>query len=121
MANYADGSPPSNTSSTAAPPCSTYDRLPIEPTIDHEVLKKSSLTQRYIHRAEIAFAVPENEPLAPRLKIATLFSMIAAVFPNTCLEEWTSTSRKHSITTGQDIPYDKEELSIYVPHERRNG
>eukprot|EP00957_Ditylum_brightwellii_P061940 4700625-Ditylum_brightwellii.AAC.1 len=83
MANHADGSPPSNTSSTALPPCSTYDRLPIEPTIDHEDLKKSQLTPRYIHRAEITFAVPGNEPLALRLKIATLFSMISSIFPNT--------------------------------------
>eukprot|EP00957_Ditylum_brightwellii_P011157 845414-Ditylum_brightwellii.AAC.1 len=60
MAQPANGTPLSNISSPAAPSGSTYNRTPIEPTIDHKDFKQSQLTQHFIHRAEITFAVPAN-------------------------------------------------------------
>eukprot|EP00957_Ditylum_brightwellii_P065952 5001526-Ditylum_brightwellii.AAC.1 len=52
--------------------------------------------------------------------MATLYSVIAANFPGTCIKEWGSQSRKQTITTSVDLPTEWEELQLYVPHERRN-
>ena len=62
----------------------------------------------------------KEESVSPHDKIATLYSIIAANFPETCIEEWGNNTRKQTITTGVELPKEREELQLIVPHEHRN-
>ena len=89
---------------------SRFDTTPKEPLLDHEKIVKDQITRRFIYRAAITFDVSKEESVSPHDKIATLYSIIAANFPGTCIEEWGSNARKQTITTGAELPTDREEL-----------
>eukprot|EP00957_Ditylum_brightwellii_P113681 8667426-Ditylum_brightwellii.AAC.1 len=99
-------------------PC--FDKTPKEPLFDHENTTRDQITCRYIYQAAITFDVTKEESVSPHDKIATLYSVIVANFPGTCIEEWGSQSRKQTITTGAELPTEQEELQLYVLHKRRN-
>eukprot|EP00957_Ditylum_brightwellii_P192438 14651154-Ditylum_brightwellii.AAC.1 len=97
-------------------PC--FDKTLKEPLLDLKNIARDQITRRYIYQAAITLDVSKEESISPHDKIATLYSVIAANFPGTYVKEWGSQSRKQTITTGTDLPTEREELQLYVPHEQ---
>eukprot|EP00957_Ditylum_brightwellii_P149074 11351275-Ditylum_brightwellii.AAC.1 len=99
---------------------SCFNITPKEPLLDYENIAQDQITCRFIYRAAITFDVLKEESVSTHDKIATLYSIITAYFPGTCIKEWGSQWRKQTITTGAKLPTEREELQLFVPHEHRN-
>eukprot|EP00957_Ditylum_brightwellii_P062882 4770783-Ditylum_brightwellii.AAC.1 len=50
-----------------------------------------------------------------------LLSLIIQQYPPTILQTWNHKECGRVITAGEDLPYEKDQLSIFCLHERRNS
>eukprot|EP00957_Ditylum_brightwellii_P063152 4793671-Ditylum_brightwellii.AAC.1 len=66
-----------------------------------------------IHKfcVKVAFTVPEDADICPCKKFALLLSLIIQQYPSTILQPWNHEERGRVITAGEDLPYEKEQLS----------
>eukprot|EP00957_Ditylum_brightwellii_P063880 4846688-Ditylum_brightwellii.AAC.1 len=78
--------------------------------------------KRTIHRfcINIAFIVPANENVCLHEKFAVLLALIIQQFPATILQPWDHEERSRVITAREDLPFEKDQLSMFCPHKCHN-
>eukprot|EP00957_Ditylum_brightwellii_P164556 12528770-Ditylum_brightwellii.AAC.1 len=69
----------------------------------------------------MAFIVPADEDVCPREKFAAFLALIIQQFPATVPQPWDHEERGRVITAGEDLPYEKDQLSVFCPHKCQNN
>jgi hypothetical protein len=112
----ATGVPPAEESDPAS--YVTRNQVPNLPAMDNTNQEDKLQSTQHTYRWKVSFPAPSDKVVAPRSKFAPFLSMITSQWPTTTLNPWEPTS-KQVITTGVDLPYEKKDLIIYIPHDRR--
>eukprot|EP00957_Ditylum_brightwellii_P127631 9733232-Ditylum_brightwellii.AAC.1 len=96
-------------------------KTPCIPPLEKPPPEEKHETTIHKFHVKVAFTVSELEDICPRAKFATLLSLIIQQYLYTILQPWNHEERGCVITAGEDLPYEKEQLSIFCPHKQRNG
>ena len=103
-----------------SPAAGNLSETPRIPPLEKPPQEKKHATTIHKFRVKIAFSVPATAYVCPREKFGALLSLIIQQFPGTVLQPWEHEERGRVITAGEDLPFEKEQLSVFCPHERRN-
>eukprot|EP00957_Ditylum_brightwellii_P211250 15365952-Ditylum_brightwellii.AAC.1 len=101
-------------------PAAILAEAPKIPPLEKPPVAKKHETMIHKFCVKIAFIIPADEDVCSHEKFAVLLALIIQLFPATVLQPWDHEEHDRMITAREDLPFEKDQLSMFCPHECHN-